>query len=94
MQLNQYAKVARAADLVDEAERVLRSALPAPADDEQAVSALREVLELTRRLADEADRLGLGKPAPGRVPARRQLLLGGAEPRAVADVLSGEQGDS
>jgi len=68
MQLNQYAKVARAADLVDEAERVLRSALPAPADDEQAVSALREVLELTRRLADEADRLGLGKPAPGRVP--------------------------
>jgi energy-coupling factor transporter ATP-binding protein EcfA2 len=68
MQLNQYAKVARAADLIDEAERVLRSALPAPADDEQAVSALRDVLELTRRLADEADRLGLGKPAPGRVP--------------------------
>jgi hypothetical protein len=68
MQLNQYAKVALAADLVDEAERTLRAALPAPADEDQARAALREVVELTQRFVDEADRLGLGKPAPGRVP--------------------------
>jgi len=57
MQLNQYAKVARAADLVDEAERTLRDTLPAPIDDDQARSALRKVVELTERFVDEAGRL-------------------------------------
>src|SRR5688500_13752386 len=40
MQLNQYAKVARQADLVDEVEGVFRTALPAPTDEDQARSAL------------------------------------------------------
>lgn len=68
MQLNQYAKIARAADLVDDAERVLRSAFAAPADRDGARESLREVVELTQRFVGEADRLGMGKPAPGRVP--------------------------
>jgi hypothetical protein len=68
MQLNQYAKVARAAGLVDEAERVLRTALAVPSGDDEALHALREVLVLTHQFVDEANRLGLGKPAPGRVP--------------------------
>src|SRR6266508_6668826 len=68
MQLNQYAKVAQAANLVDEAERALRAALPAPTDDDQARRALRGVVALTERFVDEAGRLGVGTPAPGRVP--------------------------
>ena len=68
MQLNQYSKIARTADLVDETERVLRAALPAPADEHAARIALQDLVQLTQRLVDEADRLGLGKPAPGRVP--------------------------
>ena len=68
MQLNQYAKVARQADLVDEVEGVFRTALPAPADEDQARSALGEVVLLTQRFVDEAKRLAIGQPAPGRVP--------------------------
>jgi energy-coupling factor transporter ATP-binding protein EcfA2 len=68
MQLNQYAKVAQAANLVGDAERVLRAALPAPSTDEDARSALRELVDITQKLADEAALLGVGKPAPGRVP--------------------------
>jgi hypothetical protein len=68
MQLNQYAKVAQAAGMVPETERVLRLALRAPADDDQARVAFRELGQLTQRLVDEASRLGVGKPAPGRVP--------------------------
>ena len=68
MQLNQYAKVARQADLVDAVEGVLRTALPAPTDEDQARSALGEVVLLTQRFVDEAKRLAVGQPAPGRVP--------------------------
>lgn len=68
MQLNQYAKVASQADLIDAVEGVFRAALPAPTDEDQARGALREVLGLTQRFVDEAKRLGVGSPAPGRVP--------------------------
>lgn len=68
MQLNQYAKVARQADLVDEVEGVFRTALPAPTDEDRARSALGEVVLLTQRFVDEAKRLAIGQPAPGRVP--------------------------
>src|SRR5215210_1614584 len=68
MQLNQYAKVALQADLVDVVEGVFRTALPAPADEDQARSALGEVVLLTQRFVDEAKRLAIGQPAPGRVP--------------------------
>jgi energy-coupling factor transporter ATP-binding protein EcfA2 len=68
MQLNQYAKVAQAANLVDEAEHVLRATLAAPSADAEARSALSELVDLTQKLAGEAARLGIGKPAPGRVP--------------------------
>jgi hypothetical protein len=68
MQLNQYAKVAQAANLVEETERVLRTVLPAPSGDAEARNALHELVALTEKLADEAARLGIGKPAPGRVP--------------------------
>jgi MoxR-like ATPase len=69
MQLNQYVKVAVSANLVDEAEGVLRSALAAPSGEDEARSALVAVAGLTQRLKEEAERLGgLGKPARGRVP--------------------------
>jgi MoxR-like ATPase len=68
MQLNQYAKVGRAANQVDEAERVLRDALSVPTDEAKAGQALNDVVQLTHRFAQEANRLELGKPAPGRVP--------------------------
>jgi hypothetical protein len=68
MQLNQYAKVARTADVVNQVEGVLRNALRVPSDEEHARSALRAVVELTKMLVDDADRVGIGKPAPGRVP--------------------------
>lgn len=68
MQLNQYAKIAQEANLVDEAERVLRATLTAPSTDADARHALRELLDLTQKMAGEAARLGIGKPAPGRVP--------------------------
>jgi energy-coupling factor transporter ATP-binding protein EcfA2 len=68
MQLNQYAKVATGANLVPDVEASLRSGLPAPADENAARAALQTVLEMTERLVDEATRLGVGKPAPGRVP--------------------------
>ena len=68
MQLNQYAKIATAADLVAEVESTLRAGLQAPTDEEGARRALRNVVEVTERLVDEAERLGVGKPAPGRIP--------------------------
>jgi hypothetical protein len=68
MQLNQYAKIAEAAGLVEEVEQGLRATLRAPANDDEARAAFHEIGELTSRLIDEAGRLGLGKPAPGRIP--------------------------
>lgn len=68
MQLNQYAKIAQEANLVEEAERVLRATLAAPSTDAEARHALGELLDLTQKMAGEAARLGIGKPAPGRVP--------------------------
>ncbi len=68
MQLNQYAKVAQEASLVEETERVLRATLAAPGTDAAALTALRDLVDLTKKLAGEAARLGIGKPAPGRVP--------------------------
>ena len=68
MHLNQYVKVARGAGVVDEVEGALRDALRAPAGEDDARRALRNVIDLTRRIGDEASRLGVGKPAPGRVP--------------------------
>lgn len=68
MQLNQYAKIAQEANLVEEAERVLRATLAAPSTDADARHALGELLDLTQKMAGEAARLGIGKPAPGRVP--------------------------
>ena len=68
MQLNQYAKIAQEANLVDKAERVLRATLAVPSTDADARHALRELLDLTQEMAGEAARLGIGKPAPGRVP--------------------------
>src|SRR4051794_6915616 len=68
MQLNQYAKVAPQAGLVDEVEGVFKTALPAPTDVDQARSALDAVVLLTRRVVAEAKRLAIGQPAPGRVP--------------------------
>ncbi len=68
MQLNQYAKVAHEASLVEETEGVLRTTLAVPSTDAEALSALRDLVDLTKKLAGEAARLGVGKPAPGRVP--------------------------
>ena len=91
MQLNQYAKVARQADLVDEVEGVFRTALPAPTDEDQARSALGEVVLLTQRFVDEAKRLGDRQARSGPGSTRYQLFLGSAGPRPVADRLSREQ---
>jgi hypothetical protein len=68
MQLNQYAKIATEANAVTDSESVLRSALVAPVDESEAREKLGEVVDLTERLGDEADSLGIGKPARGRVP--------------------------
>ena len=68
MQLNMYAKIAQGSGRVDEVERALRAALPAPASTEDARQALTQVVELTEQLVVEAKQLGVGKPAPGRVP--------------------------
>jgi energy-coupling factor transporter ATP-binding protein EcfA2 len=68
MHLNQYAKVAAGADVIEETEAVLRSALVAPTSENEAREKLSDVVALTERLVDEAARLGVGKPAPGRVP--------------------------
>jgi hypothetical protein len=47
MQVNQYAKIAQAAGIVEEAERVLRAALRAPDDDDAARAAFRDLGQLT-----------------------------------------------
>jgi MoxR-like ATPase len=68
MQINQYAKVSTATELVPQTEEVLRRSLPAPADEDAARRAINDLASLTQQLADEAGHLGFGKPAPGRVP--------------------------
>jgi hypothetical protein len=68
MQINQYAKVSTATGRVSQTEDVLRRSLAAPADEDAARGAINDLLSLTQQLADEAGRLGFGKPAPGRIP--------------------------